>query len=238
MSIVVPETTQQRIPPLHAGDRLTRDEFERRYFAMPDVKKAELIEGVVYMPSPVCTDEHASPHFDFIGWMSVYRFATPGIQGGDNGTLRLDLDNEPQPDAFLRILPELGGQSKTVKGYVEGAPELVAEVSASSASYDLHTKLNVYRRNGVCEYIVWRVWDAAIDWFVLRSGQYERLTPAKGGVHRSEILPGLWLDPRALLDGDLARVLDVARQGTASRDHAKFVKLLQSRKTAGKSVGK
>ena len=234
MSIAVPDPATQRIPPLQAGDRLTRDEFERRYFAMPNVKKAELIEGVVYMPSPVCTDEHASPHFDFIGWLSVYRFATPGVQGGDNGTLRLDLDNEPQPDAFLRILPEFGGQSKTVNGYVEGAPELVAEVSASSASYDLHTKLNVYRRNGVCEYIVWRVWDAAIDWFVLRSGQYERLAPAKAGLLRSEILPGLWLDPGALLGGNLARVLEVAQQGIASREHARFVKLMQSRTTTGK----
>jgi Uma2 family endonuclease len=234
MSIAVPNPSKQRIPPLRSGDRLTRDEFERRYIAMPDVKKAELIEGVVYMPSPVCTDEHASPHFDFITWMGQYRATTPGVQGGDNGTLRLDLDNEPQPDAFLRILPEFGGQSKTVNGYVEGAPELVAEVAATSASYDLHTKLNVYRRNGVCEYIVWRVWDATIDWFVLRAGQYECLTPAKGGVYRSEILPGLWLDFKALIDGDLARVLDVARQGTASRDHAKFVKLLRSRKPAGK----
>ncbi len=234
MSIAVSSPPAKRIPPLVAGDRLTRGEFERRYFAMPRVNKAELIEGVVYMPSPVCTDEHASPHFDFITWMGQYRATTPGIQGGDNGTLRLDLDNEPQPDAFLRILPEFGGQSKTVNGYVEGAPELVAEVAATSASYDLHTKLNVYRRNGVCEYIVWRVWDAAIDWFVLRGGQYERLTPAKGGVLRSEALPGLWLDPKALLDGDLARVLEVAKQGTASRDHAKFVKLLQSRRSASK----
>ncbi len=234
MSIAASSPPAKRIPPLVAGDRLTRDEFERRYFAMPHVNKAELIEGVVYMPSPVCTDEHASPHFDFITWMGQFRAATPGVQGGDNGTLRLDLDNEPQPDAFLRILPEFGGQSKTVNGYVEGAPELVAEVAASSASYDLHTKLNVYRRNGVCEYIVWRVWDAAIDWFVLRAGQYERLAPAKGGVFRSEVLPGLWLDPKALLDGNLARVLDVARQGAASRDHAKFAKLLQSRRTASK----
>src|SRR4051812_20108352 len=99
------------IPPLQPGDRLTRAEFERRYDATPNLKKAELIEGVVYMPPPV-SDGHSSPHFDLIGWLSIYRAATPGTAGGDNGSLRLDLDNMPQPDAFLRILESHGGQSR------------------------------------------------------------------------------------------------------------------------------
>src|SRR5207248_362002 len=124
-----------KIPPLVAGDRLTRDEFERRYETMPDVKKAELIEGVVYMPSPVRVDAHASPHAELLAWLGHYKAFTPGVQVGGNGTVRLDLDNEPQPDAFLRIFPEFGGQSKTVEGFVEGAPELVVEVSVSTASY-------------------------------------------------------------------------------------------------------
>src|SRR4051812_18183420 len=215
------------VPPLVAGDRLTRDEFERRYTSMPHVKKAELIEGVVYMPSPVSLEGHAVPHADFMGWLFVYRASTPGVQAGDNGTLRLDLDNEPQPDAFLRILPEFGGQSKTVDDYVEGAPELVAEVAASSASYDLHDKLNAYRRNGVKEYIVWRVWDRAIDWFVLEAGRYQAAQPTDAGILQSKTFPGLWLDPAALLRGDLARVIQLVQQGLATPEHAEFVKKLK-----------
>jgi len=225
-------TPSREVPPLVAGDRLTRDEFERRYNLMPDANKAELIEGGVYMPSPVGLEGHAAPHADFMGWLSNYRAFTPGVQAGDNGTLRLDLDNEPQPDAFLRILPECGGQSKAVNDFVEGAPELVAEIAASSASYDLHDKLNAYRRNGVKEYIVWLVWEKAIDWFVLRGGRYEAAVAHWDGIHRSETFPGLWLDSAAMLRGDLARVVEVVRQGLASEEHAAFVKrLAEARKT-------
>lgn len=217
------------VPPLRAGDRLTRAEFERRYEAMPDVTKAELIEGVVYMPSPVSTDEHGAPHADTITWLGVYRAFTPGVQVGDNSTLRLDLSNEPQPDAFLRILPEFGGRSSTVDGYVHDGPELIAEISASSASYDLHDKLDAYRRTGVREYVVWRVWDRAIDWFVLREGQYELLTLSPAGLFQSEVFPGLWLDPAALIRGEMSRVIQVAQQGLASPEHAAFVGRLQQK---------
>lgn len=216
------------VPELCAGDRLTRAEFERRYAAMPHCQKAELIEGVVYMPSPVTQEDHGGPHFDVIGWLAFYRAATPGVEGGDNSTLRLDLDNEPQPDAFLRILPECGGQSRNSGKYVAGAPELIVEVAASSVSYDLHDKLRAYRRNEVREYVVWRVWDRAIDWFVLREDRYERLASDAEGRYQSQIFPGLWLDPAALLRGDLARVLAVLQQGLASPPHAEFVSRLQS----------
>src|SRR5437764_514536 len=152
-------------PPLENGDRLTRIEFERRYAAMPEVKKAELIEGVVYMPSPVRFEFHAGPHFDLITWAGLYRVSTPGVRGGDNGTLRLDLDNEHQPDVLLMILPGHGGRARIdADGYVAGPPELIAEVAASSVSIDLHARLNAYRRNGVPEYVVWRVYDREIDW--------------------------------------------------------------------------
>jgi hypothetical protein len=221
------------VPPLRAGDRLTCVEFERRYRAMHDVNKAELIEGRVYMPSPVATDDHAAPHFDFITWLGCYRAATPGVQGGDNGTLRLDLDNRPQPDAFLRILSNFGGQSLLSEdGYVERAPEWVGEIAASSVSYDLHDKLEAYLRNGVREYVVWRVLDAEVDWFVLREGRYERLALSPAGYFQSEVFPGLWLDPAALLRGDLATVLKVVQQGVASPEHAAFVKHLQEKASA------
>jgi Putative restriction endonuclease len=214
------------VPALHNGDHLTRSEFERRYTAMPHVKKAELIEGVVYMPSPVSA-QHSEPHSDLMGWLSLYRAFTPGIAGGDNGTLRLDLDNEPQPDGYLRILATHGGQCRIdADGYVAGAPELVAEVSVSRVSIDMHQKLHVYRRNGVKEYVVWRVEDQAIDWFILRGGQFD-LLPMTGGQYRSETLPGLWLDAAALLAGDLARAFQVVQQGVGSPEHAAFIARLQ-----------
>lgn len=223
------EKARKRVPELRAGDRLTRAEFERRCEAMPHVKKAELIEGVVYMPPPVSAEEHGEPHFDFNGWLYVYRVHTPGVRGGDNSTLRLDLDNETQPDGYLRILPECGGQTRTVKGYVEGAPELVVEIAASSASYDLHDKMNVYRRNGVREYIVWRVWDRAIDWFVLKEGQFIPLPMSADGVYKSETFPGLWLDATAVTAGDAAQVLQVLHQGLSDATHTQFAQRLRAR---------
>jgi Uma2 family endonuclease len=214
--------------PLEPGDRLTRDEFERRYDAMPRLKKAELIEGVVYMPFPVRHRRHGRPHFRLIGWLCVYEAATPGVEGGDNGTIRLDLDNDPQPDAYLLIDPARGGQARiSADDYVELAPELVVEVAASSAGFDLHTKMHVYRRNGVREYLVWRVLEGRIDWFALRSGQYEAMAPNGEGLLSSEAFPGLWLDADALVRGDMPRVLAVAQQGLASREHAEFARRLQ-----------
>lgn len=216
------------VPPLDTGDHLTREEFERRYEAMPDVKKAELIEGVVFMPSPVRLHHHGRPHLNVVTWLGIYLAHTPGVQGGDNTTVRLDLDNEPQPDALLFIDPARGGQARiSTDDYVEGAPELVVEVAASNVAIDLHTKLRVYRRNGVREYVVWRVLDTAIDWFVLRGSQYDRLPPDANGRYQSEVFPGLWLDAPALLRGDLAAVLQTTLQGVASPEHAAFVARLQ-----------
>lgn len=222
-----------RIPPLQNGDRLTRDEFERRWDAMPNLKKVELIEGVVYMPPPVSHDWHSAPHFDLIGWLSWYRTVTPGIRGGDNGSIRLDLDNLPQPDAYLIVLPTHGGQVKiSGDGYVEGAPEFVAEVAASSVSYDLHDKLKVYRRNGVREYVVWRVYDGVIDWFTLRGDRYEPVEAGTDAIFHSVVLPGLWLDAAALMRGDMMTVSVAAQRGLATPEHAAFAAELQRRASA------
>jgi Uma2 family endonuclease len=218
------------IPPLRQGDHLSDEEFLRRYEAMPEVKKAELIQGVVYMPSPVSMDEHGGPHFDFNTWLGYYRVFTPGTQGGDNTTIRLGPRNVPQPDTLLRILPECGGKTRTVDRYVIHGPELVAEVAASSVSFDLHEKLETYQEAGVQEYIVWRVEDAAIDWFVLQSGAYEKLVLAPAGRYESRVFPGLWLDPTALLRGDMQRVLAVLQEGIASAEHQAFVEKLKAAK--------
>jgi Uma2 family endonuclease len=219
-----PAPPREVIPPLVDGDHLTRDEFERRYDAMPGLKKAELIEGVVHMPSPVRYDQHSSPHSSLVGWLWVYRAGTPGVGSAADGSIRLDVNNMPQPDGFLIIMPDHGGRVRISEDdYIEGGPELVAEVSASSASYDLGDKQAVYLRNEVCEYIVWRILDRAVDWFVRHDGQYERLEPGADGILRSEVFPGLWLDPAALTSDDSARVLAVIQQGIGSAEHADFV---------------
>jgi len=215
------------LPALENGDRLTRAEFERRYGAMPDMKKAELIEGVVYVPSPVRHRQHGAPHAHLIIWLGQYVAHTPGVEIGDNSSVRLDLDNEPQPDALLFIDPACGGQIRiSTDGIIDGAPELVAEVASSSVSYDLHAKLHVYRRSGVREYIVWRVLEQQIDWFVLRAGQYERLPVDAQGLLRSQAFAGLWLDPAALIRSDLTTVLTIGQYGLASPEHVAFVSRL------------
>jgi len=211
------------IPPLESGDRLTRDEFERRYQAMPHLTKAELIEGVVYVASPVRHRYHGKQHFQLLSWLAHYEAGTPGVEGGVSSTVRLDLNDEPQPDCVFFIQPEHGGQVQIDEdGYIQGAPDLVAEVAASTASYDLHDKLGAYRRNGVREYLVCRVFDRRVDWFVLREGAYEPLAPAPDGSLRSTAFPGLWLDPAALLRGDLPAVLALVQHGLESPEHAEF----------------
>src|SRR5262249_15926683 len=138
-----------------------------------------------------------------------------------------DQRNMVQPDAYLRIDSRFGGRSRLGPDrYIIGGPEMIGEIAVTSANYDLHDKLEVYRRSGVQEYIVWRVWAQAIDWFVLRDGNYERLQPGTDGIYRSEVLPGLWLDVAALLSGDMSRVTRVAQEGIASAGHAAFVQEL------------
>lgn len=220
----IPPLVQEQIPPLQNGDRMARPEFERRYTAMPGLKKAELVEGRVYMPSPVHQETHGRPRGIIVTWLGMYSMLTPDVELGDNSSVRFDWHNEPQPDALLMLPPERGGQARVgVSKFIEGAPELVVEVSASSMSYDLHEKLEAYERNGVREYIVWRVLDREIDWFVLREGRYARLTPGADGLFRSEVFPGLWLDAAALIAGNLVRVYQVAHEGLALPEHAAFV---------------
>ena len=213
-----------RTPPLENGDRLSRSEFERRYTAMPDLKKAELVEGVVYLASPLRFKSHAKPHSNLIAWLSNYQIVTPGVELGIEPTVRLDEDNEPQPDGVLFLDAKVGGQvTLSEDDYLEGAPELVVEVAASSAAYDLHDKKNAYRRNGVREYIVWRVFDKKLDWFVWQEGEYVSLTPDENGIFKSQIFPGLWLEVSALISGDMVRVLAVFTRLSIAISGADFV---------------
>ena len=226
-------SSSKTVPLLEPGDRLTRDEFERRYEAMPNLKKAELIEGVVYMPSPVRLVRHGRPHFRLVTWLGVYEASTPGVLGAADTTARLDLNNEPQPDGMLLIDPACGGQATISEDdYVEHGPEFAAEVSASSVSFDVHTKKSVYRRNGVREYLVWRVLDEEVDWFSAGQGQvgaedFDRLAADDSGTVRSQVFPGLWLDVPALIRGDMRQVLAVLQMGLLSAEHGEFVERLQ-----------
>ena len=209
---------------LENGDRLTRIEFERRYAALPHLKKAELIEGVVYVASPVRVRRHGQPHSDIITWLGNYRSATPGVMVCDNTTVRLDADNEPQPDALLRLDESKGGQSRISQDdYIEGAPELILEIAASSASYDLHDKLRAYRRNGVKEYLVWLTQEQAFRWYILQEGEYVLQQPDAQGILHSRIFPGLQLAVEALLAGQMPQVLTVLQAGIEADEHQSFV---------------
>ena len=222
---------------LENGDRLTRGEFERRYEARPDIKKAELIEGAVHMPSPTRSARHARPHAATITWLGSYAASTPGVQVNDNPTVRLDLDNEPQPDAALLIDPGAGGQARLSEDdYIQGAPELIAEIASSSASYDLHDKFHVYRRNGVREYLVWRTLEHRIDWFELADGAYRPLQPDAAGVIHSHVFPGLRLALDGMLRGDLAKVLRELQHGLGESAHQAFMARLAGRSPSGPSA--
>lgn len=224
------EEQRDGVPPMNPGDHLSRAEFERRYSAHPEIKKAELIEGVVYMPTPVRHVSHGRPHAYMMGWLLHYCVATPGVDLSDNATLRLDLDNEPQPDALLRLPASQGGKSRIAEDeYLEGAPELLVEIAASSAAYDLNVKKRVYARNGVLEYLAIQMYEQRIVWFALEDSVYEPLIPGDDGVLRSQAFPGLWLHTGAFWAGDLAKMLEVLQEGVASPEHEAFVAQLSGR---------
>jgi Uma2 family endonuclease len=216
-----PQTnTTPQILPLENGDRLSRNEFERRYTESLDIKKAELIEGVVYVASPLRFQRHAEPHAKLMIWLGNYQIYTPGIKLGIEPTIRLDQDNEPQPDGVLLIDESLGGKSRiTDDDYIEGAPELVAKIAASSAAYDLYDKKKAYKRNGIQEYIVWQSLENKLDWFGLHDSEYILLQPDVEGIIKSQVMPGLWLSVTALLAGDMVKVLEVLQTGLNSPEH-------------------
>jgi Uma2 family endonuclease len=194
------------LPVLESGDHLSRTEFHHRYCAREDLKKAELVEGVVYVASPV-SPFHSEPHGDVVGWLFTYRVQHPDVQLNVDSTVLLDADNEVQPDACL-WRSEPGGPHLTADGrFIDGAPQLVVEVAASSASYELHQKFEAYRRNGVLEYLVWQVLDEQFNWFRLENGAYMRVEPDTRGVIESSVFPGLRLNVAKLLAGDRAGML-------------------------------
>lgn len=215
--------------PLQAGDRLTRAEFMHRWESHPEIKFAELIGGVVYMPSPL-SRIHAATDRQTSGWLFVYQAHTPGTDGGNNATTLMEGDETPQPDDFLRILPEYGGRSANEGKYVAGGPELIAEISISSASIDLNEKRELYERMGVLEYVVVLMKEQEIRWHRLTLKGYKLVAPDARMIWKSKTFPGLWLDGAALLVNDAAKVLKTLNKGLRSAEHKAFVEKLARRK--------
>lgn len=224
---IVQELRSADPPPLEPGDRLTADEFERRYEAMPDGTKAELIEGIVYMQAAAKLS-HGRPFGLMSTWIGNYSIATPGTEYALDATDRLDDSNQPQPDIALFIDSESGGQTTiSDDGYLTGGAELVVEIAGSSVAIDRGPKLRTYERHGVREYLIYRVAKQTIEWYVRRENSLVLVRPDDDGVHRSEVFPGLWLDVAAALKRDGVATMATLDKGINSDSHAAFVKSLQ-----------
>jgi Uma2 family endonuclease len=219
----LPVRRQKILPPLESGARLDQRTFHARYEAMPPDVRAELIGGIVFMSSPL-KPRHGRMGTRVIRWLGEYEEETPGTEVLDNATDVLGPESEPQPDACLLILPEKGGQTWIGEdSYLAGAPELIVEIGESSESIDLHAKKLDYQKAGVLEYVVVALRTNQVFWLIRRRGKFKEMAPGADGIFRSEVFPGLWLDPAALLRRDGKRLLAVLQQGLASPEHARFV---------------
>jgi len=216
-------------PPLRSGDKLTRAEFLRRWEMHPEIKFAELIGGVVYMPSPL-SRSHGVADSTVGGWYWVYHVHTPGTEAGSNATMFMENDETPQPDEYLRILPEYGGRSSNAGLYISGSPEHLTEISVSSVSIDMTQKFDLYEQMGVLEYVAILMYEKEIRWHRLTSKGYKRVAPSVNMIWKSKVFPGLWLDGKAMLANDGAKVLATLRKRLRSPEHAAFVKKLAKRK--------
>lgn len=215
------------MPPLENGARLSRPEFHRRYENSPHIRRAELVEGIVYIMSSRVNITHGRAHATLVGFLGAYAIQTPGVEVTDNTTLLLDNENEPQPDIMLRVVePATGARSRESGKYVAGAPELIAEVAVSSASLDLGDKFRAYQRNGVQEYLVWRAQENRIDWWQLVDGAYQPLVANGDGVIESRVFPGLRLAVGSVLGGATVEAYAELQRGIGSEAHRAFAAAL------------
>ncbi len=222
--------TRRQPPPLQSGDYLSRSEFERRYETMSDVK-AELIEGVVYMASPVHLP-HSEYHSIALTWSGIYALSTPGLRIADNVSLRLGQDSEVQPDICAWTDKSVSTQTKNEEEYLENVPELVVEIAASSASFDLRDKMQLYRRHGVREYLVLTVYEQETHWFTLDADNlYRPLLPDEKGIFHSVVFPGLRFAAGPFWRREWAKLHAVLQEGMASPEYAAFAARLQEKLT-------
>jgi len=221
------------LPPLENGDHLDQPTFHARYEAMPEDYHAQLIGGIVYMASPQKLP-HSKGQQMLSHWLGEYTLATPGTDAIANNTQILGPESEPEPDGCLFILPERGGQVFIDEDeYLNGAPELVAEVSWSTESIDLNQKKLDYQKAGVREYVVLALRMQQVFWFVRQRGKYKEVSLPADGIFRSRVFPGLRLDAEAMLGNDRRRVLSALKQGLASPEHAAFLAKLQKQASKG-----
>ena len=225
---------QPRVQPaLEAGQRLDQPTFHERYAAMPENTRADLVGGFVFMASPL-RDLHAETDRNLGGWLFHYKRLTPGVRSPNNATVILGPDVEVQPDSQLRIPEELGGNSRVVDGCIsQGPPELVIEIGRSTRSYDLGPKKDEYEKAGVLEYLFVGIEPDEVRWFVRREGKFAPMAAGPDGIYRSEVFPGLWLDPKALIEEDLDGLIAVLEQGLATGEHREFVDRLAARRAGG-----
>jgi Uma2 family endonuclease len=215
---------------LQTGDYMNAAEFMGVYEQMPVEFEAELIGGIVFVASPL-KRRHGTMHPALSTLFFAYCGHTLGVECGDNATVLLGDEGVPQPDLYLRILPEYGGQSRTTSDdYVAGPPELIAEIAHSSRSIDLHAKRHDYARYGVLEYLVACLRERQLRWFDLRAGQ--ELQPDTDGVLRVRTFPGLSIHIDALFRQDYATLMATLQQGLATQEHTALVNLLATRRTS------
>lgn len=229
MSTIETRPKSVAVPPLVDGQRLDRATFHERYEAMPPETRAELIGGIVHMPSPV-NRRHGVADKRAFYWLAHYDRYTPGLDGGSNVTVMLDDLGEPQPDQTLLIPGTIGGRTRLVNDYFVGPPELIVEIGKSTRKKDLGIKKADYERAGVREYLFVGVNPGEIRWFILSEGRYVDLAPGPDGLIRSEVFPGLWLDPAALIADDVEPLMAALELGLASPEHAAFVARLAEAK--------
>lgn len=221
----------KRLPPLENGDRLDQQTFHARYRAMREDCRAELIGGIVYMPSPQKIP-HSEAQLLVVRWLDGYAEATPGTKALLNNTQILGPDSEPEPDACLFIAPEYGGRVYVDEDdYLHGAPELIVEVSSSTESIDLHGKKQDYQKAGVSEYVVLALRTQQVFWFLRQRGKYKEIPLPSDGIFRSRMFPGLWLDAEAMLRCHRPGVLAALKRGLATAEHAVFVAKLEKQAT-------
>jgi Uma2 family endonuclease len=215
------------LPTLENGDQLDQQTFHARYEAMPEDFRAELIGGIVYVSSPQKVP-HSKAQKLVVRWLDGYAEVTPATEVLLNNTQILGPDSEPEPDACLFIAPEYGGEVYADENeYLNGAPELIVEVSSSTESIDLHRKKRDYEKAGVREYVVLALRTQQVFWFVRQRGKYREVPLPSDGLFRSRVFPGLWLDGEAVLRNDRQRVLEALGQGLATPEHAAFVSKLE-----------
>jgi hypothetical protein len=200
-------------PPLESGDVLDAQEYWRRYSAGPKKQRAERINGKVYVMNPLRAVQHGNPHLLLAHWIAAYAMHDPTLIGSDNATIRMNTDNDPQPDlCLLRV----DGQTRFDEGgYILGAPEMIVEIAGSSASYDFGEKRDVYEAAGVGEYLIFESIEGQIQWWRLANGRFVEIQP-DCGIYESVLFPGLWLDAEALRSANALKLIDTLKQGMDS----------------------